>query len=492
MATTRVQLPDGGVGEFPATMKPEEIQSVLAKQFPPPPPPDERNGLQRVFDESTAPVPDEEKAGAPRWTSELADLGQGAANGMGSLIAHPIKSVEAIGHAFAHPQETGEAAEKAFEEHPGYAIGQTLGGGIAGAGIGGVGERAISGISSGVKNLVDPVRAYRSPLIPENEAIARAATDIIKPNPLEYRGMVKNLTTRLPDAKEYLSKVGIDKVGSPLEFSKGAEGAGKKASGFYQNNLVKPNADVPVGSGTVSSNYARLQDINDKLRPIYRSRSMGEQMTKEASDHMAALEQERDLINGNLYKTLSDRSGIPEDQVRDINQRGAQLQHVGDITDASQATRRLGYGGFTPSGLPIPMGWADRAMKLVNSLRGGDEAVAGRKLQRVMQQVKEPPSSFPDPQAIEANRLRYAMNENNAATANQAASAARKPAGLGPTQPPSAEVIQPPPGYTERVLNNARQRSIPSPETPTVNPADRLLGRARELQDQARSLRRKQ
>lgn len=40
MATTRVQLPDGNVGEFPATMKPEEIEAVLAKQYPPPAPPE--------------------------------------------------------------------------------------------------------------------------------------------------------------------------------------------------------------------------------------------------------------------------------------------------------------------------------------------------------------------------------------------------------------------------------------------------------------------
>lgn len=40
MATTRVQLPDGNIGEFPAEMKPEDIQAVLAKQFPPPAPPE--------------------------------------------------------------------------------------------------------------------------------------------------------------------------------------------------------------------------------------------------------------------------------------------------------------------------------------------------------------------------------------------------------------------------------------------------------------------
>ena len=35
MATTRVQLPNGDFGEFPASMTQEQIEGVLAKQFPP-------------------------------------------------------------------------------------------------------------------------------------------------------------------------------------------------------------------------------------------------------------------------------------------------------------------------------------------------------------------------------------------------------------------------------------------------------------------------
>jgi hypothetical protein len=137
MATTRVQLPDGNIGEFPATMKPEDIQAVLAKQFPPPPPPDERNGLQKVFDESTAPATPEERAGSPNWLNEAADVPRGFINGMGSLVAHPIQSAEGIGRAFMHPMDTAESAGKAFDEHPGYTVGQTLGGLGAGAAVGG-------------------------------------------------------------------------------------------------------------------------------------------------------------------------------------------------------------------------------------------------------------------------------------------------------------------------------------------------------------------
>lgn len=37
---TRVQLPDGTIGEFPDGMSEEQIQGVLAKQFPPPAPPE--------------------------------------------------------------------------------------------------------------------------------------------------------------------------------------------------------------------------------------------------------------------------------------------------------------------------------------------------------------------------------------------------------------------------------------------------------------------
>jgi hypothetical protein len=315
--------------------------------------------------------------------------------------------------------EAGQSMVKPFMEKPGAsavaAIPQVA---LALAGGGEVANAKPSGVPL-VKNILDPLRPYRSPLIPENEAIARAATDVIRPNPLEYRNTVSSLTQRIPEVKKFLADTGV-KPKSPLEFAKAATGAGKQATSYFHDNLIAPNVDAPAGSGTVGSVYGRLGEINDELRPIYRSRTMGEQMTKEAADHVAQLERERDNLNNVLYGELSKRSGLPVEEIRDINQRGAQLQHVGDVTDAAQATRRSGFSGYTPTGLPIPMGTMDRVMKLMSYVRGGPEAVAGRRLQKILTHVTDEPKPLPNPEELGNHRINYGLQESDAAAANSA------------------------------------------------------------------------
>jgi hypothetical protein len=379
------------------------------------------HNLQRAFDEAITPKLHSADQGL------MGNIGTGALNvGKGALslltpLVHPLDTAKSIfptedvrTHNFDPRQDP---MVKPFIEHPGEAIEETAGGLLGGKAVGAAG--------GALNRAMDPLHAYRSSLIPQSEAAARAATDIIKPNPLEYRSMVKNLETNLPNIKEHLQTVGVPKPANPLEFAKGAGGGGQQFSDFYKEHLITPNADAPVGSGTVGSTYARLSDINDKLRPIYRARSMGEQMTKESADHMAALEQERDQLNGNLYKALSERTGLPVEQIQGINKQGAQMQSVGDVTDSAQALRRSGFGGFTPQGVPIPLGPLDKAMKVVDYLRGGSEAVAGRKLARVLNQVQGEPTALPNPEDLATHRMNYQSQLNDAEEANRSTGGTR-------------------------------------------------------------------
>lgn len=147
MATTRVQLPDGNIGEFPASMKPEEIESVLAKQFPPesaaPPVPHapEPAGIRggqgpglTGIDPHAMPhsMADVGKEGLTAL-SNIGGGGLGALATMGRLTAIPDLLMgkptiyQDAYHAMSHPVDTAKGVASGIMEHPLETIEQGIG-----------------------------------------------------------------------------------------------------------------------------------------------------------------------------------------------------------------------------------------------------------------------------------------------------------------------------------------------------------------------------
>lgn len=81
---TQVQLPDGSTGEFPDGMSQEQIEGVLAKQFPAPPPPDTRPQIEQVL------------------TPTMHSADQGVLGNIGTGIGNFAKGA---GHMLTHPEE---------------------------------------------------------------------------------------------------------------------------------------------------------------------------------------------------------------------------------------------------------------------------------------------------------------------------------------------------------------------------------------------------
>ena len=409
----------------------------------------------------------------------MADVGHEAMTALGNVgggvmslatpLVHPVKTFESaartlppvalmqdVEHHF-NPSKPGsiysEMGESAVQNP--LETGEQLVGQMAGG-------EAMGAAGRGIARLTDPLRDYRSPAISTSEAIGRRTADILHPNPAAYRGMSSGIAENAPYIKDFAASTG-NTFKTPLDFSKAATGAGQEASNFFKEHLIDPNAELPTQNGTVAEVHQRLGEINDQLRPAYRQRTGGQEMTALERKN---LEAERDQLNDTLYNTLSERSGLPVEQIQAINRRGASLQNIGDEADAAQSMRRAGFSGYTPQGLPMPMTGLDRAMKVVNYLRGGDEAVAGRKLGRVMSKVEEPAQPLPDPAAI-ANYRQMAEQSDlgnlgrtiETQNQNQAASMARKPSGMGPTQPPQAQAMSPEPQLRRMADSQASRRS---------------------------------
>lgn len=91
------------------------------------PPPDDRNGLQRAFDNLTTVTPEQEQ-GHSWLTNKAQEFGAGAIAGAGAPLVHPIQTAEGLGHAIAHPIDTAEGMAKGVWAQPASILGNLVGG----------------------------------------------------------------------------------------------------------------------------------------------------------------------------------------------------------------------------------------------------------------------------------------------------------------------------------------------------------------------------
>lgn len=404
MAPTRVQLPDGNVGEFPATMKPEDIQAVLAKQFPPPPPPDMRNGLQRAFDTSTAPLSAEDRKGVPSLLNEGSDLGTGFINGVGSLAVHPLESMKGLAHAFAHPMDTAAAAGKAFDEHPGYTIGQTLGGVVGGGGVAGAADRGVSMAKTVGPELAERFNGYKSPVIPPALQSASKAAEAIRPIGGIAPDLEQNLMANLPRVKAYAEETG-NPLHSQWEVGQASRELANKGLEHFKSSFLEPTANdrVVIGEGsptlghsaTIGEINKRIGDINDVLRKATASsKTQGAQMSAE---QQSGLEAEAGHLKGLLYKEIGTRTGVDPNVIRDLRQSYGQQFSLADTIDAARRARLGRTGAMEESGTPTPLTKAGLVDRFLDFARGGQEFVANGKLRRAMQDFQPAPQEYPTP-----------------------------------------------------------------------------------------------
>lgn len=351
------------------------------------------------------------------------NIGTGALNvakGIGSLVSpvvHPLATIASFGGMLQNPYgPEAQALIKPFIEYPAEAAEMTLGQLLGGKVAGGIGGR--------VASVLDPISEYHSPFIPQEEAIARRGVDILKPGQYETGNVRSGLEKHFPYIQ---AKAPGGAYENPLEFSKAASAAGQEQTGAIKNLAEQASQNDP----TIGQNYGELYDINQKLRPIYRSRTMGETMTKEVQDNMQALENRRNALNENFYSRLSAQTGLPEDVLAEINQRGGALQHIGDVTDWAQAARRQGVGAGQ-----IPLTKTGLLQKIVEGVQGGPERIAGRQLTRLGKLVTPVENALPDLNALRGNI--EAQGEAGAANAAQN----RATAGMRiPSAPARSDVI---------------------------------------------------
>lgn len=458
-------------------------------------------------------VPDETAATAPSLKPEITahnlehtpyvpvhsmrDLGKDALIAASNFGAGTLQVPHAIGSLLLDPKETvkGMFTDPYNIDPTGVFrmakdVSEGQGAELAGNMVGGAALMGgANAIGRGINAAADPVRMYRSPAIPEPEAFGRRLTDLLKVNPQAYPSTMRTLTEHGPVVRDYMNANNFGS--SPLEVAKAMQGAGQEATGHFQQHLIEPNSMAETGEGPLGDVYKRVTAINKELSPKYRN-----QLTVKTDAQLAReqeLTAERDRLNDAMYSTLSYRSGLPVEEIRAMNQRGAGLQSAGEEADAAQQLRKLGYGSYNAGGQPLPLPMADRALKLVNLLRGGDEAVQGRKIGRLMQKMPEDATPLPDAERM--NSFRHAAEQEELgqtqarmakAEANQATAGKRLPGAVRMSlEPqmvdPSAELQARAGRMAERTMQ--RNSDLPKAQpVPPENPLNKYLTGARERQ----------
>jgi hypothetical protein len=284
--------------------------------------------------------------------------------------------------------------------------------------------------------------------VPPLETAAENVAKAIRPAGGITPKTLEAIQYEAPPVVEYARRTGNPLKTQPEGF-KAAQGVAQENLGHYNEHILGPNKDVQVQlPGNVSpelGHVANLEQINErigKINDLFRAaqgKSEGATMT---AMERTGLEAEAKALRSKLYDTLSEKTGIPGDQIRDLREGyGGQFT----IADAIQSGRmgrlnRIAAESQTGSVPGFPTGMADLPGRMLRFLKGGEEAIANRQFRSAIrgfepQASQRPMPNIPAPRPYESAPMSPEMQARISATG----------AGIEPLPPRTQEFLKPVP-----------------------------------------------
>lgn len=457
--------------------------------------------LQHAFDDAVKP---ESYSMADGVTGNAGKAFRNLGGGLLSLatpLVHPEETAKAAWRmsppgmamdSFSGKPTIGQDVAKQLipqkDESAGQYGGRMAGGATSAAGAflggAGLGELKVPSL-----NLGERFGGYKSPVIPNALQSASKAAEAIRPPGGIMPDFEQNLATNLPKIKGF-----ADESGNPLhsqwETSEAARGLANKGLEHFRTNFMDPVGNeqismrsVPEYQGPVSGEgrmttlgqlEKRISDINDMQRAAMKgAKTQGAQMSAEQA---LGLENEAGKLRDILYQEIGKRTGVEPSVIRDLRQSYGQQFNIADTIDAARRTRLGQTGAAAEMGGSVPFSKTGILEKAMQGIRGGQDYIANARLRKALQSFEPESPQYPTPKAPEPGPpMRQPL---------------AKQVGIEPGPNPLQPVtMEPPPNYAQSFVD--RRRAMPAPEPPTPqNPLDKYMGRARESQSQARTLRR--
>jgi hypothetical protein len=165
------------------------------------------------------------------------------------------------------------------------------------------------------------------------ETAANMIADAVLPNPKVRPQFVQDLTNHWDKITSYAQDRGIP-LNSLKNLQQAMSGAGETLSNHF-SNLVKPfRSEVMDPSNptyTLGDMHDRLMTINNQLLPAY-EKGLGGVDPTQAVKAQADLNTEAANLRGQIYPKLAELTGIPADQLQDLNGGGGALRNLAQRT----------------------------------------------------------------------------------------------------------------------------------------------------------------
>jgi len=338
------------------------------------------------------------------WRGEIQKFGQGAAQGITQPLLHPLKTLGSMAEATpagslfdlatGRPdasQQMGKSMAEGLIHHPSQTAGQ-LAGGFAGAHV----VPAITGAASAASETMRPTSSTN--IVPPEEQAARKLTAAINPDAKRASNYIGAAQKEVPNVLDYAKRQN-NPLKTQLEFSKAAQGSAQEARNHYEQNILGPNAhrQVPVPSNYGGNAYtpggenpqtsASLGDIDKRVVQLNKELSgpsaklnAGDQ--REALASKAGLQAEHGQLTDLLHRSLSNLTGVAPEDIANLRQRVGRSYELSNDTNAAVTKRGLREGQSSSSVPHLSLG--NVAVKALEHLRGGPQAIADRSFQRAI------------------------------------------------------------------------------------------------------------
>lgn len=354
--------------------------------------------------------------GAKRITGELGQAVQGIReHNPAAAGVHAIQAIPFVGAGMEKMASELPAKQGAYDlgDITGGQVGTAVGTGLQVAPmLLGAADTAFPGrptIGTPGASIAERIRGYKSPVIPTEIQNASKVAKAIRPVGGVGPDLESNLATQLPHIRAFAEESG-NPLHSQWEAAQAARGLGERGLGHYQERILEPFKDAPISMRTVPEYQgnvsgegrmttlgdinARISDINDMTRgPMGRAKTVGQQMSEM---ERLGLENEGGKLRSILYKELSRRTGIPEEDIKSLREGYGQQFSIADTIDAARRAR-LGPQGASAEGGSVPLSKVGAIDKLVTALRGGQDFLANRNFRKAAAPFEARPITYPEP-----------------------------------------------------------------------------------------------